>query len=240
MTVNFQNLLYQKYGQDAQLTPIKSGTSKEIYIVAKAEDKFIVLINKSRYPMKEYRVLMANNLQKNLFLQGFNAPKVREIYRLAGNIVCCHDYIEGNKIEKLDREKAYLIGKTVAQFHMAANRSLPDASALPVLYRSIFVAKKLRWLVRDFLYRFKYPLWSKLPKGICHYDLNFNNFIFNKEKVFLIDYDRHRYWPFACALERFFKNDGSKEYTQDFFAGYNSVRKLNEDERKFLEKYSYE
>ena len=234
MTVDFQNLLYQKYGKDIQLLPVKSGTSKEIYIVTKAEDKYIVLINKSRYPMKEYRVFMSNYLQRNLFLRGFNAPRVREIYRLAGKIVCCHDYIEGNKIEKLDNKKAYLIGKTVAQFHIAANQSMPVVSDLPFLYRGIFVAKKMRWFIRDFFYRFKYPLWSKLPRGICHYDLNFNNFIFKNEKVFLIDYDRHRYWPYACALERFFKNEGSKEYAKDFFDGYNSVRKLTEDEKKFL------
>ena len=88
--------------------------------------------------------------------------------------------------------------------------------------------------MRNLCRRLSEPEWKNLPKGICHYDLNHNNFIFNNEKVFLIDYDRYRYWPYAYELARFLRNEENRKFADDFLQGYDSVRKLSNAEKKLI------
>ena len=74
-----------------------------------------------------------------------------------------------------------------------------------------------------------------MPCGICHYDLNLSNFIFNKDKVFLIDFDRWRYWPFVYELKRFIDMGQNCISAGEVVRGYESVRSLTLEEHRVLD-----
>ena len=234
MTISTQDFLYQKYGPDIELTPLKSGTSKEIYAVTSPNNKFLVLINRHKSLARQYRAFMSNNLQKILALRGFNAPDVIDVYNIDGHPTYCHSYVEGYQIEELDSKTAYTIGRIVAEFHIAANFPRIAFPSISPRYWPCFLFKGFQNFIKRLRHRITNSLWRKLPKGICHYDLNLSNFIFSKHGVFLIDYDRHRYWPFAYELSRFIKTEDNIKCAKDFIEGYNSIRKLTADEQKFL------
>ena len=236
--MTIKDLLSQRYGQNTKLTPLNSGTRKQVYIAETNEKKFIIMVNKQKSLRYQYRSFISNNIQMNLAKRGFCAPYVIDFFYLSeGQTVACHTYIEGQQIEHIDAQIAYKIGQTVAEFHLAAFYPLKIYLKQPLGYQFYHFIQISKNFFRNLRHEITDSKWHKLPKGICHYDLNLTNFIFSGNNTYLIDYDRQRYWPFADELRRFLKNKENQKYAKDFLQGYNSIRQLNKEEQEFLEKF---
>lgn len=235
MNKTTQDLLYRKYGNKINLIPVNSGKDKEIYIVETHKNHFIILITKKKSLMRRYRFLLSNNLQKNLASQGFSAPDVIDMFKFNKNkIAACHTYIDGNKIENLNNNTAYQIGKTIAEFHLCASQPQKKYFRISPQYRLCAMIRSANSFFRNLRFKITSPQWRNLPQGICHWDLNLSNFIFCKNKIYLIDYDRQRHWAFVDELQRFIKSGKNCDYIEDILNGYNSVRQLNPLEQKYL------
>ena len=64
--------------------------------------------------------------------------------------------------------------------------------------------------------------------------MNLTNFIFIDKTAYLIDFDRHRIWPFVYELCRFLKGKENIDFAEDILKGYSSIRKFSEEERKYI------
>ena len=191
-----------------------------------------ILRNKKSTLKYQYRFLRSNYFQKFLFNNGLNVANVEDIFRIDGNkIAAKHSFIGGTQIDTLDEKTAYELGKTIANFHITGNKNF--APKYPNKYKIFALLDRIKSKLRIYKECFSEPYFRKLPKGICHYDLNFTNILFYKNKIFLIDFDRWRYWPFACELVRFIPE---KPHKQEIINGYQSVRPLTAAEKKYISK----
>ena len=228
-------LLTDKYGSNFRLEPYCSGKDKDIYLFSLPHRQFVVLINKRNTSFRGYRFLLSNELQKNLFLKRLKTPDVVDFFELSdGRTIAVHSFIDGVHIDGLSFETAYKTGEIIAEMHIFANCENSYKFLSPKRYAVCRIIRNINEFLRRIkIFLIDYPAF-KLPYGICHRDLNFNNLIFKSEEPYLIDFDRQRKIPYVYEILRFFKGKTNKRYFEAFMAGYSSKRFLNKDEQNFL------
>lgn len=235
-SIEIYAILAQRYRQDIKITELHGGRDKDVYVAElSGMRKFAVLVNKKNTIMRKYRTVRSNYFQKYLYKKGIKVPDVLDLFEIErGPILACHTYIEGKQITKLNKKTAYLCGKIVAQMHQAViledNYYLRYSFKYKICQLIKFFTDYLR-LLKGFI-----TDWQRigLPNGMCHRDLNLSNFIFTNNDVYLIDFDRHRLWPFVYEIRRFLKSEDNCEYAVDFLKGYQSIRQLTQKERQYM------
>lgn len=96
---------------------------------------------------------------------------------------------------------------------------------------------RLKWMKNE-LKKLKFP--NNMPKGVCHCDLNYGNFLFNKSRfVGLLDFDMSCYIYLAYDLASLIywwawpPKKGLKVKTARYLVKeYSKIRKLNKSEKK--------
>lgn len=229
MTDDIKKLLKLKYGNNVEISSPICGTCKQVYIVNDGLQKFAILVDKQTAITHQYRFLRSNYFQKFLFDNGLNVPNVEEIFVVDKRIAARHTFIDGTRVERLDEKSAYEIGKTVAEFHLINSSKFKPR--YPTKYKIFALLDKIKNALRLYKECLFHPEFCRLPRGICHYDLNLKNFFWLDDKLFMIDFDRYRYWAFAHELWRFMKG---RQLSNVVLQGYQSVRKLEECEKKYL------
>ena len=230
------NVLENRYKQKVCLTEILGGRDKNVYLAKlKNYEQFVVLCDKKNSLIHNYRTIQSNYLQKELYKNSVYVAKVMDIFEDDEiGVIACHQYLTGTQSRSLNAEIIKLCAISIAKLHnsdFAFKYYFRDFSykyAFCGLEK--FLNESFRCL-RSFLVD---KNWSKLKKGVCHHDLNLKNFIFCDNKAYLIDFDRGRYWPYVYEIERFFRNENSREYIKEFISGYESVRKLDKFEQQYL------
>lgn len=234
-------LLKERYYQNVQLTELREGRDKDVYAAKLADGReFVVLINKKNTLMRRYRTMLSNDFQKNLYRKDVYVPDVLDLFELDnGIIVACHTYIRGRQIEKLDNKTAWQCGRIVAQMHKSVMSGKNYCGGYSLKYKMCGVIKfftnRIR-LLKDIVTDCKI---LEFPNGLCHRNLNLSNFIFTNNDVYLIDFDRHRLWPFVYEIKRFLKSEDNCEYAVDFLKGYQSIRQLTQKERQYLSEQEF-
>lgn len=231
-------ILTQRYNQHIELTELRGGRDKDVYLAKKCNGQnFVVLVNKKNTIMRKYRTLLSNDFQKRIYDKGLEVPDVIDIFELNnGIIVACHTYLQGKQIENLDKNTAQQCGIVIAKMHnmVASGNNYYNKYPIKYVFCGLikYIANKMRW-IKDVIFD---ENWKKLPQGLCHRDLNLTNFIFIDNTAYLIDFDRHRLWPFVYELCRFLKGKENVNFAEDILKGYSSVRKFNDEEVKYIVK----
>lgn len=230
MTNNTIDLLHKKYGTKTKIYSPILGKCKEVYIIENKKQKFIVLIDRKNTYEHQYRFLRSNYMQKFLYDQNLPVANVLDIFYFdKKRIAAKHTYLEGKNIEDIDKETAYKLGEVIAKFHLCSIKNFHPV--YPFKYKIFDIIRKIKNFFRIKKLTFRNKNIKNLPLGICQRDLNLNNFIITKDKIFLIDFDRWRYWPLACELVRFIQH---KTLKQEIINGYQSVRPLTTEEKQYL------
>jgi hypothetical protein len=230
MNKNIINSLHRRYGKEIKIYPPIIRTCKEVYIIDTKTEKIVVMTDRKLTPAYQYRFLRSNHLQRFLYQQGLPVAKVCDIFYLGKpRIAAEHSYINGKDIENIDAKTAYKLGEIVAKFHLCPTKNFHPV--YPLKYKFFDIINKIKNFFRITKLIINNKNIIKLPFGICHYDLNLTNFMQTEDKIFLIDFDRWRYWPFACELVRFIQNNPHK---QAIINGYQSVRMLTTSEKEYL------
>lgn len=229
-------ILTQKYNQKIELKELREGRDKDVYLAERQNgDKFVVLVNKKNTIMRKYRTILSNDFQKRIYDKGLEVPDVIDIFELNnGMIVACHTYLKGRQIENLDKITAQQCGRAIAKMHNIVASGNNYYNKYPIKYIFCSILKKIINKVRSLKDNLTDKNWKKLPRGLCHRDLNLTNFIFIDKTAYLIDFDRHRIWPFVYELCRFLKGKENIDFAEDILKGYSSIRKFSEEERKYI------
>ena len=229
-------VLSDKFNKKIHLTKILGGKDKDAYLATfDSNEKIIILTDKKNSISRNYRSLQSNYLQKDLYKQGEYVADVIDIFEKDEiGIISCHQYLEGKQMPFLNNYTAKLCGISIAKFHCGNIHIKYYFSKFSYSYVFYGLVKIMCVFLRNITNIIGDRNWLKLKKGICHRDLNLNNFIFMKNSAYLIDFDRARYWPYVYEIERFFRNENSKEYIKEFIIGYESVRKLDKFEQQYL------
>lgn len=227
--------LYSRFGKDVTLQTLREGKDKMVYLAVCSQGSFVVLLNKRTYLSRKYRALKSNDLQKHLFDNGLNVAQVLDVFELDnGQIVACHAYLEGKQIQELDKKTAWQVGCLIGKMHQISFKEKMFGKCFPKKYMIYGLLKQLTDRIR-YAKSFVFDKnWRRLPCGICHRDLNLTNFIFEESKVYLIDFDRFRYMPFAYELQRLLKDVENNKVISSVVQGYSSVKELTETEKRYL------
>ena len=236
MTAELTDLLSPKFGNQIKFTPLNSGTRKKVYLAETPQTKFIVLVDSKKSIAVQYRSLRSNYIQKFLFQNGLEVADVLYLTTTAdGRIVACHTYIDGHQITKMNKKSAFKLGQTLAKLHSVTFNNQLDHPSYPTKYKLYHILKSQISLFRRLKNSLSKKVWHRLPRGICHYDPNLSNFIFSDDRVFIIDFDRCRYWPFVYELKRFINTKQNKLFATQIINGYQTVRPLTADEKRVLD-----
>ncbi|MDD4556469.1 MAG: phosphotransferase [Alphaproteobacteria bacterium] len=232
--IKIEKELSKRYGEKIEVFPIWQGDYKDIYKFSLKNRALVVAVNKKKSMSRSYRTVLSNALQQWLFLKGLNVPEVYDFFEVGELLFAVHSYIDGKTYSDFKEHQLYLIGRIVAQLHSLTYQNRPYVKvskkayffcgAIELLSRAL---RNVKNLITDKFYR-------TLPVGICHLDLTANNFLFNEEDVWLIDFDKQKRQPYAYEIYRFLKNDISRINRTLFIKGYESVRVLNNKEKNYL------
>lgn len=233
---NITEALEKRYNQKLELTEILGGKDKYVYIAKNDNNKkFVILCDKRNSLMRSYRTIRSNYLQKELYQHLVKVAQVIDIFEEKGiGIIACHEYIAGKQVKSFTPEIAIQCGEIIAKLHNSKIKPKYFIKGFSYKYFIPSVIKFLTDNIRLIKSMFFDKSCSKLPTGICHRDLNLGNFIFMDKEAYLIDFDRHRIWPFAYEIRRFFIYEENRKFVKDFMIGYLSVRKINKNEQDFL------
>lgn len=235
MITELTDLLSSKFGNNIKITFFRSGNRKNVYIAEIPQNKFVVLVDTQKSISQQYCSLRSNYMQKFLFQSGLDVADVLYLSATKDDlIVACHTYIDGYKILKMNEDSAFQIGRAIAKLHLLSTDKEFIQPKYPLKYELYNVIKSELSLLQKLKSSLTDKSWHGLPCGICHFDLNLSNFIFSNDKIFMIDFDRFRYWPFVYELKHFINTDSNCLFATQIIEGYNSVRPLTLDEHDIL------
>ena len=165
-------------------------------------------------------------------------------------------FLEGSAKKNLSPQNCYDIGVETAKLHkITKNLSLKRRNDLSLdswsgLFNKVEkdcskIHKSLSKIIKKSLKEIKKNWPKKLPSGIIHADLFPDNIFFKNEKFTgIIDFyfSCHDFYSFEIAVcLNALCFDGVKENlsfnvtkARKFIKGYSSIRKLNNDEKKYL------
>ena len=256
------NNFFKNYeiGKITKFFGIKEGIENTNYLVQTEKNKFILTIYEKRINTKDLPFFIG--LMTNLYNLNFKCPRPiinkngNYISEILGKKAAVISFLEGSAKKNLSPENCYDIGVETAKLHkITKNLSFTRQNNLsldswPELFSKVEkdcskIHKNLSKIIKISLKEIKKNWPKKLPSGIIHADLFPDNIFFKNEKFTgIIDFyfSCHDFYSFEIAVcLNALCFDGVKENlsfnvtkARKFIKGYTSVRKLNNDEKKYL------
>jgi len=164
----------------------------------------------------------------------------------------------GAQVKKLDAAQAYKLGNETGKMHALTQQKMYDGVAFNYNIREQFetIVNTLQPILADHPKQFEYVLKlrsefettfmdvpeEELPKGICHGDLQAENFHINSSGTitfFDFDFFGNGYLVYDIGVFMWYDHKNKpKEIVDEFLKGYQSQRKLTKTELRLLPYFS--
>lgn len=267
-TLNSHNLLeyiasYYPISINSKIIFLKRGFNDTYLIEQENNQKAVLRVYKQGWKTTEEvetEITLLNNLKRNNTciaapIEDKNGKYIHIISAPEGNRqLVIFEYANGERIRKINAEQAYLLGKTTGTMHMLTHNQTfgpppfnytfkeQSESTLTVMNSLLQEYPKqlelLKNLYVDFLTFSEQADNSEISYGICHGDLQAENFHIDKNNhITLFDFDFLGYGPLIYDLGVFMWYD-HKNKTNDvirsFLNGYKSKRSLTATELSLI------
>tara|TARA_B100001057_G_scaffold494585_1_gene591468 strand:- start:236 stop:1201 length:966 start_codon:yes stop_codon:yes gene_type:complete len=247
-------------GKIISYSGIKKGIENTNFLLITKKNKYILTIYEKRVQSKDIPFFI--NLMSGLSRLKIKCPvpikdkNGKYLFNLKNKKACIVSFLEGKDKGQLNNKDCFIVGKNAALLHKASKKlklyrknSLSINSWRPILNkidnRINKLSKNLKNLMNADLKDIKKKWPKKMPNGIIHSDLFIDNIFFNRGKFHgFIDFyfsanDFLSYELSTCINALCFKKKNrkfvlDKKKSSHLLKGYQSVRKLNEIEKKNL------
>ena len=253
---------FSKYdlGKVLKYEEIKEGIENTNYYVELEKGKFILTLYEKRVEEKDLPFFIS--LMKNLFDKKFPSPEpiinrngnyISEILNKKAAVV---SFLEGKAKKILEPNECYEIGIHTAKLHLITNKlngkreNKLSVNSWRELYNKVKIDcskiyKDLPNIIEKNLDIIEKNWPKSIPSGIIHADLFSDNIFFKNKKLSgIIDYyfscnDFYAFEIAVCLNALCFegKNENlsfNVTKAKRFIDGYESLRKLNDNEKKYL------
>ena len=247
-------------GKILSFSGIKKGIENTNYLIKTKRKKYILTIFEKRVDSKDLPFFM--KLMFGLSKLKIKCPEpVRSINRkylikLKNKNACIVSFLNGKDKRNLSPKDCYVVGKNVARLHNASKKIKlyrKNALGVPKLNKLLFsISKRIDAVQKNILndmkneYKILRKSWPKnLNSGIIHCDLFIDNIFFYKKKYYgFIDFyfsanDFLAYELSICINALCFNKKGrkyllNKSKSTNLIKGYESIRKLTTNEKKYF------
>ncbi len=237
---------------------IKKGIENTNYLIKTNKKKYILTIFEKRVDSRDLPFFM--RLMYGLSKLKIKCPEPvksidgRYLIKLKNKNACIVSFLNGKDKKTLTPNDCYIVGKNIAKLHNASKKLRlyrKNALAVPKLNKLLSsINKKIDRVQSNILsnmrdeYKFLRKSWPKnLNSGIIHCDLFIDNIFFYKKKYYgFIDFyfsanDFLAYELSICINALCFNKNGrryflNKNKSTNLIKGYESIRKLNNNEKK--------
>jgi len=239
---------------------IKKGIENTNYLIKTKKKKYILTIFEKRVNSKDLPFFM--NLMHKLSKLKVKCPEPLKTIngkysiRLKNKNACIVSFLKGKDKNILTKKECYVVGKNIAKLHQASKKIKlyrKNTLAVPKLKNLLYsinggIDKVQKNILSDMKKEYNYlsKFWpKKLNSGIIHCDLFIDNIFFYKKKYYgIIDFyfssnDFLAYELAICINALCFDKKG-KKYTlnknksTNIIKGYESVRKIDKDEKNYF------
>ena len=238
---------------------IKQGIENTNYLLKTKYKKYILTIFEKRVSNKELPFFM--RLMEILNNSKINCPKPIKnkegsyLFRLKNKKACIVTFLDGSDKKILNFKNCYDIGKIIARMHLITKNlkifrknSLGINNLSPFLKSIRFKKNKfnnLEIFLKNNLKNIKKNWPKTLPSGIIHGDLFIDNIFFKKNKLSgILDFyfaanDYLIYEVAICINALCFDKKGTKfiinkQKVKNLVKGYESIRKITQNEKQSL------
>jgi Ser/Thr protein kinase RdoA (MazF antagonist) len=261
-------LINKHYNLDvgARIVFLKRGFN-DTYLIFSGANKFILRVYKYKWrTLKDIQTelelllhLSDNGIGVSIPLPDINKEFIQLIPAPEGTrYAVLFSYAEGEQIKKITVEQAYLLGVETASIHQLTKNKQMGATAQdydiakqfkhtlqvlqPVLMNHQLQYQYLLSLEELFLKTFSTLQEDELAKGICHGDLQSENFHItpeNKFTFFDFDFFGAGYLIYDIGVFMWYDHKNKPpEIMNSFLKGYESKRPLTSTERKLIPWFS--
>ena len=261
-------LLVQHYAisKETSITFLKRGFN-DTYLIKSGIDKFILRVYKHNWrslasietELRMLSYLRENNISVSYVIPDKNKKSIQSIDAPEGiRYVVLFSYAEGAQVRKLSVEQANLLGVEIGKMHLltqnksfgatAQNYDIDNqfeitlATLKPILINYMDEYEYLVRLKNEFECIFNSVSKKQITSGICHGDLQAENFYFNNnEQLTFFDFDFFGAGFLVYDIGVFVWYDHKnkpKNIIHSFLNGYQSQRKLTEIELKLIPYFS--
>ena len=239
---------------------IKKGIENTNYLIKTKRKKYILTIFEKRVDSKELPFFM--KLMYGLSKLKIKCPEPlksingKYLIKLKNKNACIVSFLNGTDKKSLSPKDCYIVGKNIARLHNASKKLRlyrKNTLAVPKLNQLLIsISKKINKLQKNILgemrneFNFLKKSWPKnLSSGIIHCDLFIDNIFFYKKKYYgFIDFyfsanDFLAYELSICINALCFNKKGKKYFlnkrkSTNLIKGYESIRKLTNNEKKYF------
>ena len=239
---------------------IKKGIENTNYLIKTKRKKYILTIFEKRVDSKELPFFM--KLMFGLSKLKIKCPEPlksingKYLIKLKNKNACIVSFLNGTDKKSLSPKDCYIVGKNIARLHNASKKLRlyrKNTLAVPKLNQLLVsISKKINKVQKNILdemkneFKFLKKSWPKnLNSGIIHCDLFIDNIFFYKNKYYgFIDFyfsanDFLAYELSICINALCFNKKGKKYFlnkrkSTNLIKGYESIRKLTNNEKKYF------
>ena len=239
---------------------IKQGIENTNYLLKSKDDKFILTIFEKRVHSKDLPFFM--KLMYGLSKLNIKCPEPlktingKHLVKLKNKNACIVSFLNGKDKKSLSANECYVVGKNIAKLHKASKKLKiyrKNTLAVPKLKKLLHsingrIDKVHKNILRDMKQEYNYlvKFWpKKLKSGIIHCDLFIDNIIFYKNKYYgIIDFyfssNDYLAYELAICINALCFNEKGKKYflnknkSTNLIKGYESIRKLDQDEKNYF------
>ncbi len=255
-------ILRYNLGDDSSIRFLKRGFN-DTYLIHNDKHKYILRVYKYNWRKKESietEIELLNYLevkgisvsfpikdQEGNFIQTIPAPEA-----------VLFSFAEGEQIRKLNLEQSYLLGVQVGRMHTQTQNKVFGTTAhnYDIEHQFEITLKTLKPILKDHAEQYEYLLKLKddftsvfkgldkneLATGICHGDLQAENFHITNDNTFTFfdfDFFGQGYLAYDIGVFMWYDHKNkSLEIMSSFLKGYQTQRKLTETEIKLIPYFS--
>lgn len=259
--------IIEQYGLEPSTSMVflKRGFN-DTYSIESNKDKYICRVYKHSWRALEsikseldlLVYLKQNNVSVSFPIQDLKGERIHEINAPEGiRYLVLFSHARGQRVRKLTIDQAFLLGAETAKLHLlTAEKKIPTAQNydISVQFEEIVrvgvlvlknYPKQLQLLLQmkqKFLKEFEIIDKEELKQGICHGDLQAENFHIdeaNQLTFFDFDFFGHGYLIYDIGVFTWYDHKNKPpEIRNAFFKGYESKRRLTETERRLIPWFS--
>ena len=247
-------------GEILGFSGIKKGIENTNYLIKTKRKKYILTIFEKRVDSKDLPFFM--KLMYGLSKLKIKCPEPlkstngKYLIKLKNKNACIVSFLNGTDKKSLSPKDCYIVGKNIARLHNASKKLRlyrKNTLAVPKLNQLLIsISKKINNVQKNILgemtneFKFLKKSWPKnLNSGIIHCDLFIDNIFFYKRKYYgFIDFyfsanDFLAYELSICINALCFNKRGRKYFlnkskSTNLIKGYESIRKLTTNEKKYF------